>query len=142
MTEILELKKQLTSFWRDLQDGTKTSEVRMNAYSGVISTTNKLRELDKNFALDEKALEKFIEFKPDNVEQLDKKVKWVKMATGTKLEDDYNQYVGIALSIVTKRHPELDTDNDKFGTIVNATTANLIQADLINLFSQLDASRT
>lgn len=126
MSDITELKKQLVSYWRDLQDESKSDDFRTTSYRGVVSTTNKIRELDKTFALDEKALEKYIKFRPTDVEKLDKKVKWTDEGSYLNLITKYNSYVSTAVEIVKSRHPELDTDTDKFGTIVNATVANLI----------------
>jgi len=129
--ELVKLKKALVEEWRLLQSdndvGTKKS-----AYKNIVNLSNELREQDKGFSLDERALEKYKEFRPDDLPELNKKVKWAKYDTdrplGSKgeLENEYNYFVQTAVRIVSKRIPDTDTDTDKFGTIVNATIANLI----------------
>lgn len=125
----MNLKKDLVKAWRSLENKELGKNDKTDAYSNIIHLSNKLRESDKEFFLDEKALEKYKEFATDYTPQLNKKVKWAKHDKNGKLgdlENDYNLFVETAVKIVSKRIPDTDTDTDKFGTIVNATIANLI----------------
>jgi len=129
---IVRVKNALVQQWRILASDTNVHDKEI-AYKNIIDYTNEIREHDKEFTLNEKALENYKEFKPKDAPQLDRKVKWAKYDESNRglgetgdLEDQYNYYVHIAVRIVSKRHPDLDTDTDKFGTIVNATVHNLI----------------
>lgn len=135
--EVTALKKKLVESWRNLQDTSKSKNERTGAYENVVVISNEIRKVDKSFSLDEKALEKYSEFKPKNAPQLDKKVKWTDKNPLENLEKTYDLYVATAKHIVSKRLPNEDTDTDKFGTIVNATTANLIQIGLIEQLNEL-----
>jgi hypothetical protein len=126
MSDIIQTKKELAEEWENIQNANVSVENRKIAYQRIVELTNKIRETDKTFTLNEKALEKFAEFKPTNVPRLDTNTKWVEPKSGTQLEKLYNEYVAIALSIVQQRCPTLSADSDKFGTIVNATISNLI----------------
>lgn len=125
---IVDMKKDMTKAWRILE-GDFSKKQKEDAYNSIIILTNTIRETDKEFTLNDKALEKYKEFKPKDAPRLDRKVKWAKYDKNGKLgdlENDYNLFVETAVKIVSKRIPDTDTDTDKFGTIVNATIANLI----------------
>lgn len=126
--ELVKLKKALVGEWRILQGNNDVGSKR-SAYKNIVNLSNELRDKDKGFFLDERALEKYKEFRPDDLPELNKKVKWAKHDESGELgdlENDYNLFVETAVEIVSKRIPDTDTDTDKFGTIVNATIANLI----------------
>lgn len=129
---IVDMKKDMTKAWRILE-GDFSKKQKEDAYNSIIILTNTIRETDKEFTLNDKALEKYKEFKPKDTPQLDRKVKWAKYDSSDRslgergdLENEYNYFIQTAVRIVSKRLPDVDTDSDKFGTIVNATVANLI----------------
>ena len=126
--EVTELKKNLIEEMRLLKGGNDAS-VKKHAYANIVSTVNKLQKLDSKFEFNSKVLEPFSAFRPDSIPKIMKKVKWPIHDTNVDIgntKGEYNNKVALAVKIVSERHPELDTDSDKFGTIVNATVANLI----------------
>lgn len=129
MTDIIQTKKLLAEAWDILQDEKRTNNERRISYQDIIVLTNKIKETDKTFSLNETALKKYNAFSSKDNPTLNTNIKWVEILPGTPLEKRYNRYVGIALSIVTARCPNMPTDTDKFGTIVNATVSNLIALD-------------
>ncbi len=125
MTDLITLKKDIINAWRDLKNDNLTDEKRVKAYNEVVFLTGEIRKQDKNFSANEIILGKYKQFKGDTPD-VERKVRWVKATVMTSLKKEYNYYVATALEIVSERHPDLDSDTDKFGTIVNATVANLI----------------
>ncbi len=59
------------------------------------------------------------------------KVNWTPLINQTKdqklLNDGLEQFISLAYEIVKKSHPELDTNGNSFGMIVNARTTQLIE---------------
>lgn len=136
MDSLHTLRKKIVFSWRNLADNTLTKTGRQQAYEEVVNLSNEISKLDKSFSLDEKALEKYKQFAPAgiNKEELNLKVNWAEYIQDQKLvskdtndlENEYNYFVATAVRIVSKRLPQESTQTDKFGTIVNATIANLI----------------
>ena len=130
--EVTTLKKNLLTEMRLLK-GDNDVGVKKFAYINIVSLVNQIKKLDDNFTFDDTELNKYSAFRPDNMPESMKKVKWISEETPyNDLETRYKYYIKTAMSIVQKRFPAIDTDSDKFGLIVNATTANLIQVDLVD----------
>ncbi len=125
MTELASLKASVVNSWRILKDDSQPKATRELAYREVVGLNTEIRKLDKNFSVNEIILGKYIEFKGDTPSP-ERKVKWAEAKVNTVIQKEYNHFVATAVSIVSERHPDLDKDTDKFGTIVNATVANLI----------------
>lgn len=124
--EVVLLKKEIVQAWRNLKNDNLNTKDRREAYKNVVHLTSEIRKHDKDFSANALILGKYIEFKHDTKEELERKVKWTESKVITGLQKEYNYFIATALTIVSERHPDLDTDTDKFGTIINATVANLI----------------
>ena len=123
------MKEKLANAYRILNTSSADEIDKKNAYAEVIKLGKEIQTYEKDFSLDLEALKKFDKYATEKVVP---KVVWKsdEETLGT-LEQTYYNYVKLALNIVRKRLPHESDQSDKFGTIVNATIANLIQADLI-----------
>lgn len=133
----LELKKKLTEELR-LLEGDNDQGTKKSAYANIVKLVNEITLKDKNFSFNEKVLEKYSAFRPDDVPAMLKKVKWETGKVNESLINSYSSYVATARHIVDNRFPNEDSDGNVYGQIVNATTANLIQIDLINAIQDLN----
>lgn len=122
------LKEELTQELRLLQ-GQNDAGTKRSAYKRIIEIVNELTKSDKSFTFDSKVLEKYSQFAPNDVPKQMKQVQWVEVKTLPNVKESYNRYVATAVEICKERHPNLDSDNDKFGQIVYAITTNLIAID-------------
>ena len=126
MKPVDELKTKLIQVWRDLKNKDLLDDHRSAAYADIVNLSEEITKLDNTFEMDTKMLEQYKPFKSAEVKP---RVQWPEYKDDSefkRLENQFYRLTTLAVKISHKRLPRMPQDSDKFGQIVNATTAHLI----------------